>query len=182
MNLEENLENAKRIISEADGLKRSNSRRLSGSTKRQMVTVMGAILAIGTIVFNMHLIYGALSSVIPISSTGVIASANIRFYRESGCVNNLTSINWGTLYPGASRTVTVYVKNLGTVPLSLDFYLADWNPSTASTYLTLSWDYSGMELQPNQVLSITFTLEVSQSIQGITNFDFNIYVTATEVT
>jgi len=154
----------------------------SGSKGKRVVGIIAAALTIEIVLTNMNLIYGLLSTVFPIGSTGVIASAGIRVYRELECINNVSLINWQTLSPGQSKDVTVYVKNTGTVPLSLDFNATNWSPPGSSTYFDLSWDYTGAQIQPNQVLAVKFTLSVSQYIQGITSFSFDIYITGTEAT
>jgi len=133
-------------------------------------------------VTNMHMIYGLLSAVFPISTTGVLASANIQAYWESQCTNNVSSISWGTIDPGRSKHVTVYVKNTGSVPLTLSLNTTNWNPSAASTYIVLSWNYDGSQIQPDQVLPVTFTLTVSENIHGVNNFSFDIYITGTQAT
>jgi len=152
------------------------------SKGKQVLGIIVAALTIGIVLTNMNLIYGLLSTVFPIGSTGVITSAGIRVYKEIECINNVSSINWQTLNPGQSKDVTVYVKNTGTVPLSLDFNINNWDPKASSSYLFLTWDYTGVQIQPNQVLPVKFTLSVSQNIQGITIFSFDIYLTGTEVT
>jgi len=50
---------------------------------------------------------------------------------------------------------------------------SDWNPTNAPDYITLSWDYEGEQLVPNQVIKIKLTLSVSQNIEVIENFTFN---------
>jgi archaellum component FlaG (FlaF/FlaG flagellin family) len=155
--------------------------RNKGSKTRQILGIMGAALAIGIIVANANSIYGLLSAVFPITSSGVITSAGINVYKESQCLNNVTSINWGTLSPGGSTSVTVYVKNTGSVNLTLSMRTDSWTPAAASTYLTLTWNYAGGQLKPNDILAVTFTLTVSGSITGISSYSFNIYITGTQV-
>jgi len=152
------------------------------SGRRAILGVIGVTLAIGSVVTNMHMIYGLLSVVFPIGTTGVLASANIQAYWESQCTNNVSSISWGTIDPGRSKDVTVYVKNTGSVPLILSFNTTNWNPSAASVYIALSWNYDESQIQPDQVLPVTFSLTVSENIHGVTNFSFDIYITGTQAT
>jgi hypothetical protein len=55
----------------------------------------------------------------------------------------------------------------------------NWNPTTASSYMTLSWNYAGQTLSVNQVLQVKLTLDVSSTVSGITNFSFDLTITAT---
>jgi len=152
------------------------------SHARKALGILGATAAIGLVLANMNSIFGLLSAVYPIGSSGVVSSANINVYWESGCINNVTSINWGTLSPGQSKNVVVYVKNTGTVALTLALSTDGWSPAGAATYLALTWNYGGVQIQPNQVLAVTLTLTVSESIEGITDFSFTIYIAGTQGT
>jgi hypothetical protein len=55
----------------------------------------------------------------------------------------------------------------------------NWNPSSASSYMTLNWNYAGQTLSVNQALQVRLTLVVSSTVSGITNFSFDIIITAT---
>ena len=110
--------------------------------------------------------------------TGTVESL-LKIYWESSCVNEVSSIDWGTLNPSQSKNMPVYVKNGGTVPLTLALSTRGWNPASAEQYLTLTWDYGSQTIQANEALKITLTLTVSPSITGVTNFSFEIVVVAT---
>jgi len=150
------------------------------SRTRQGLSILGLVLAIGLVVANADSIYGLLTTVFPIGNTGVIASAGLGVYSESQCVNNVSSINWGTLSPGQSKSVTVYVKNTGNVKLTLGMTTENWSPQGASAYLVCGWNYTGQQIQPSQVVAVAFTLTVSSSIQGISSFSFDVRITGTE--
>jgi uncharacterized membrane protein len=70
--------------------------------------------------------------------------------------------------------------NNGTVPVTLTLSTQDWNPIEASSYMTLSWDYAGAILNSTETMSTTLTLIVGPDVSGITEFQFNIIITATE--
>lgn len=148
--------------------------------KQNLLRIIGIILAISIVIFNANSILGLLTTVLPIGTSGMVASAGIECYMDINCQNELSSINWGLLSPGDSSVYTVYIKNSGNTPLDLSFATISWNPQNAASYFTLSWDYSGTKLQPDEALPITFTLVVSSSIQGIDGFGFDISITGTE--
>jgi hypothetical protein len=99
-------------------------------------------------------------------------------YWDSACTNRTSSISWGLLEPGSNQTVTVYVRNEGNAVVALTEAVQNWNPSTASSYMTLNWNYAGQALRLNQVLQVKLTLAVSSAISGITSFTFNIKIPA----
>jgi len=144
--------------------------------------ILGVIFAVSIILGNIDLIFGLLTAVLSIATTGVVTSAGLNAYWDSECTNEVTSISWGSIYPGGSTNVTIYLKNTGDVPMTLSLTTDSWDPSDAETYFTLTWDYSGVQIQPGEALQITLTLAVSENTQGITNFSFNVVITGTEAT
>jgi len=70
----------------------------------------------------------------------------------------------------------VYVKNNGDDGVSLSLLTENWNPSGASNYLQLSWDYNGSTIVSGEVRQITLTLSVSPSASGIDGFSFDIVI------
>ena len=45
-----------------------------------------------------------------IGNVGSIKAINIEVYWDSNCTDEVSTIEWGTLEPGSSRNVTVYVR------------------------------------------------------------------------
>jgi hypothetical protein len=75
--------------------------------------------------------------------------------------------------------VKIYVRNEGNTPSTLSRTAQNWNPSTTPNYVTLSWNYTGQTLTANQVIQVNLTLAVAPTVSGITNFTFDITITAT---
>lgn len=114
-----------------------------------------------------------------ISNVGSVKGIGVGIYWDSACTNRTSSINWGSLDPGSNKTVTVYVRNEGNAVATLSKAEQNWNPSAASNYMTLSWNYLGQTLSVNQVFQVKLTLIVSSTVSGITNFSFDLTVSAT---
>jgi len=114
-----------------------------------------------------------------VSSAGSVKGIGVGIYWDYACTNRTSSINWGLLDPGSNKTATVYVRNEGNAVVTLSKATQNWNPSTASSYITLNWNYAGQTLGVSQVLQIKLTLIVSSTISGITSFSFDITITAT---
>jgi len=88
------------------------------------------------------LTWGLLGSVV-IPNTGTVKTIGVGVYWDSGCTSQVTSIDWGTIDAGATENVVVYIRNEGTGPVTLSLSTENWSPSSASSYMDLTWDYSG---------------------------------------
>lgn len=152
-------------------------------SKESIIT--GAIIILITYTLGLSLVsqaFPATQTSQTLSSTGSIqiqTSADIGVYETSTCTTPLTSLAWGTLEPGASQTRDCYIKNEGNTPLTLSLSTSDWSSQAADTYLTLSWNYNNLPLDPDEVRLITLTLSVHPSIEGVTTFSFNINIVGT---
>jgi len=116
-----------------------------------------------------------------IINKGNIKTIGINVYWDAECTNKMTEINWGMLDPGWIGNVTGYLKNEGTYPVVLSVHTENWNPVGASSYISISWDYNNQTIEPNQIVPVVFTLSVSETIQGIESFSFDIVIIATSV-
>jgi len=146
----------------------------------QKITV-GTVLAIAV----MGVVVSALGVLVvtrTISNTGNVRAIGVGVYWDSGCTNATSSINWGAIDPGVTKNVTVYVKNEGSVPMTLSMTTGNWNPASASSYITLSWNRGNYLLNPGLVVQTVLTLSVSSTISGIASFSFDIIITGTEHT
>jgi len=141
-----------------------------------VLTLTATILVAGTVILTS----GILSSSFIMQSAGNLKSVGVGVYWEQSCNSEVTSIDWGNLNPGDTVSVTVYVKNEGNVAVELNMTTDNWDPSSASTYLTLTWDRQGFVLNSGEVVQAIFTLWVSPNIQNVTTFSFDIIVTGVE--
>ena len=102
----------------------------------------------------------------------------------------LQAIDWsrgGPITPGQSRnSSTAYIRNEGSVPFKLDFYVANWalknlegNLLSADyqQYFTVTWNYDNSTLTPNQTIPIFFTLTIASNIADVATFSFDIIAT-----
>lgn len=113
-----------------------------------------------------------------ISNIGSVKTIGVGVYWDQACASPVTSINWGTIEPGLNVNRTVFIRNEGNAAATLSMATSNWNPSSASSYMTLSWDYGGQTLAVNEVKQVKFKLAVSSSIAGITSFSFDITIAA----
>jgi len=144
----------------------------------QKITI-GTVLSIAVMGMVLSTL-GVLVATRTISNTGNLKAVGVGVYWNSGCTSVVSSVDWGALAPGVTKDVTLYVKNEGTVSLSMNIRTDNWNPASASSYVTLSWNRENYVLSPGSVAQAVLTLSVSSSITGITNFSFDIIISGTE--
>jgi len=114
-----------------------------------------------------------------ISNQGALKAVGVGVYWDSDLTNKVSSIDWGILEPGSNVNKTVYIRNEGNAAATLSMTTSNWNPSNASNYITLTWNYGGQTLNVNESVQVKLTLSASSSVTGITNFSFDITITAT---
>jgi hypothetical protein len=82
----------------------------------------------------------------------------------------------GALDSGASKEFTIYVKNEGNVAVKLGMTVGNWKSSSASNYITLSWNRDNYVLSGGLVVSAVLTLSVSSSMGEVISFSFDITI------
>jgi hypothetical protein len=124
--------------------------------------------------------FGVLSSGKTVQSYGAVKAINVGVYWDSGYTNVTSSVNWGSLSPGTSKNVTLYVRNEGNTVVRLSMTSQNWSPANASSYMGLAWNREGQTVTVGSVLMANLSLSVSSSVAGITNFSFDIFIVGTE--
>ena len=105
---------------------------------------------------------GLLTAQQSVPLSGIVSSVGIGVYSDSSATTTCTSFDCGNLKPGSTTTQTIYVKNTGNITETLHMTTTDWNPSTANTILTLTWDKEGSALTAGSVVATTLTLTVPE--------------------
>ncbi|MGD8565343.1 MAG: hypothetical protein PVF96_03240 [Candidatus Bathyarchaeota archaeon] len=143
---------------------------------------LGAVLAVAmtTVVVGV-LASTLLSSYQRVPNFGDVRAVGVGVYWNRECTDNVTSIDWGYVEPGTSANVTVYVKNEGTIPVVLTMDLEEWDPTSAQTYLDVSWNRENRVLETGYT-SAVITLSVSPEVNGFSSFTFDIVIKGTEYT
>ena len=144
--------------------------------ERKNLVVGSTVAVVAVALLVTFLASGTLLTSKTLTSSGLVASANLGIYSDSAATQTLTSISWGTVTPGGSITRTVYVKNTGNAQVTLGMTKMNWNPTTANGPLTLTWNQESTVLAPNQVATATLTLSALSSISSITAFNVDIVI------
>jgi hypothetical protein len=137
------------------------------------------IIAVTTVLLTLTTL-AALNASRDIDFNGSITTVNVEVYYDAACTQTCSTINVGTLSPGSTFPQTVYVKNTGTVPLTLSLTTNDWNPTAASTYLTLSWNRQNHVLNAGASCEATLTLSAAKNTGSLTTFGFSATITGTQ--
>lgn len=134
-----------------------------------LIAVMGAVLAT----------YGALISSRTFTNSTGVAAVGVGVFSDSGCTTPVTSISWGMLNPGDTATYTIYVRNNGTVSVTLTMTTGNWNPAADSGNFTVTWNQQNTVAAASSVTTAVITLNVSPSALGISSVTFDITITGT---
>jgi hypothetical protein len=110
-------------------------------------------------------------------SIGTIRTSGIKAYWDAELTNEADSIPWGELHPGSESNVTLYLRSISNIQITLNMTTENWTfnssrneivygPANSTKYMTLSWDYNGSILNPGQVTKTVLALRV----EGTTEF------------
>jgi len=136
------------------------------------ITLAALLLTVATL--------GALSDSQNLNYNGTIATVNVDIYSDEDCTQPCTTVNVGTLNPGSTFTQTIYIKNEGTIPVTLSMNTNNWNPTFADDYLTLSWNRENHILEAETSCEATLTLTVATNADTLTSFSFTVTITGTQ--
>jgi hypothetical protein len=122
---------------------------------------------------------GLLTAQQAVPLSGIVSSIGISVYNDAATTTICTGFDCGNLKPGSVKTQTIYVKNTGNITETLHMTTTDWNPSTANTILTLTWDKEDRALAAGSVVEATLTLTVPEDTGSLSNFNCNIIIEGT---
>ena len=112
------------------------------------------------------------------SSTGVTASVNLGVYLDNLATQEVTSIDWGIVYPDDQARQTIHIQNLGNVNCRLLLNTTDWTPPEAQQLIMVTWNYNGTLIEPDTILQIIISLNTSVQLANIEQFNFKIIITS----
>jgi predicted membrane channel-forming protein YqfA (hemolysin III family) len=146
---------------------------------RSRKTVLFIIMVVLALLISNVLIafwwIGKLQS-LAVPSEGILYATDVMVYGgDIKSENGSLHIDWGTVLLGGSKSVSFYLRSLKNTPIILAFNLTDWVPEGLSPYMTLSWNYSGVQLAPSEEVFVRFNLNISASV------DFVDYLVANNV-
>lgn len=96
------------------------------------------------------------------ATLGPVTQLGLSAYWDQHCLNETTCIEWGPIALGTAKNITMFLKNVGNTEISLSVKGRNWVPPETSGYLSLSWNYTGEILYPEEVIEVVFNLAVSE--------------------
>ncbi|MBS7270663.1 MAG: hypothetical protein KIH10_17730 [Candidatus Freyarchaeota archaeon] len=120
------------------------------------------------------LVLGSLIFQYRVPNVSAIKTVGVRVYWDINCTAEIASIDWGILEPSNTKIRIVYVKSISNIPQMLNIQAENWNPPECTEYITLTANPNTVEIQVNEVLEVTLTLNISKDVTGIKNFSFDI--------
>ena len=111
-----------------------------------------------------------------IPSMATLKVVGVGVYKDVDCTVSVTQVDWGVLEPGDMVAFDAYIKNESNVPITLTMYTEDWIPVNSSSFISLSWDYSGTEILVDGSIPVTLVLNVDPGTAGISSFSFTIVI------
>ena len=148
--------------------------------KRKVNYVAAAALILVVYTLSLSMLTSAKSSSVQnnssISNAGSLKAIGVGVYWDASLTNGVSSIDWGVLEPGLSSNKTVYIQNNRNSSIRLALITSNWNPSNASQFITLKWDYGGDSIAPSMMIKVTLELAVSANISDITDFSFDVFI------
>ena len=131
---------------------------------KKTVLLVFAVAAITILLSAMISIWLSKVSNLKVPSLGTIETVGVEAY---GGDINLTDgtqyILWGTIRPDTLTNRSFYLRSISNADIELNISATNWNPPDISGNLTLSWNYTGTPISPEEVIYVTLTLSTSGS-------------------
>lgn len=89
------------------------------------------------------------------------------------------TVDWGTLSPGASRSISVEVVNEEDYPVTVEVDTTNWDPLEASTCISLTLNPRGVIIEPDSSRELELVLYSSEDCDFV-DFSFDTVLTGVE--
>ena len=86
----------------------------------------------------------------------------------------------GTVAPGASSNMTIYIRNLGNAAVVLNTTVTSWSPIEASSCLTCTWNREGFTLKPKSKVQAVLVLSVLDGTVDVNDLSFVTIISGAE--
>jgi len=119
-------------------------------------------MAISITTLELALLLSSTVHNLDLSSLGVIRTVGVRAYWDVGLKDEAKEVQWGTLYIGVPRNITLHLHSVSNVQVTLSLKTWNWtlincddkvvsgsNDSVRS--MNFAWSYSGQVLHPNDI-------------------------------
>jgi hypothetical protein len=109
--------------------------------------------------------------------SAALIAAPLGVYWDAPRTKPVTSVDWGDLTVGETKTTTMYVQNEGNERCTLSVTMANWQAANKSNIATFSCQEPA--IMPGQTVQINPSLTIFSNASGVSSFSFDIVFTAT---
>jgi len=127
-------------------------------------------------------------------SLGTLRIINAETYGGDIIIKNgVQYVDWGVVEVGTSTNRSFFTRSRSNIPTTFTLEASNWTCTDQNgqkalppngTYMTLTWNYTNVPIDPEQVISVTLTLNVSSDTafrdylitNHITQFSFDIRI------
>jgi hypothetical protein len=191
------VETAKKFLV---GIIEKTKQLLSSLHPRKKAVILVAVVIVVTLLIS-SLVAMWLSNIsdVRFPTIGTIRTFGLEAYWDAALTSEVKEIPWGQLYPGSAPNITLYLHSISNTPIGLQMTTSNWTfldsmndivygPASLTHYMSLTWDYTGLALIPDQVIQVMFTLHVEDTLEfieyvienDVQQFSFDINVRALE--
>ncbi len=107
----------------------------------------------------------------PVTSRGYIKGVGCALFSNYACTTPLGTVDWGNMSADQVSTLIIYVKNNGSLPITLSLSNIVFQPPQLNSSLILTWNRNGFVLVENASASAVLTLTVSANPNHSGNFN-----------
>lgn len=168
-------------------------------SKKTVLLIVG-VAAITIVVSSLIAMWLDRTTDFQIPSLGTIRFEGVEGYWDSNLTNKTGTdapCNWGSIWPGATKNVTLYLRSISNVETKLNHTETNWTfynsndkvvagPSSNTTYMHLAWNYDSSTVHPGQTVQVILSLHASSSSDfvqflmdnDVKAFSVDIYISA----
>jgi len=166
---------------------------------RKTVLLIAITVAATLIVSSLMSIWLSRVLDLAIPSIGHVTTRGVEAYWDQNLTNKTEIYDWGSIWPGASKNLTLYLRSISNVETTLNLTSENWTfrksnndtvaePPQTTPYMNLTWNYNNTIVQPGEVLQVTLTLSVDRSsdfiefliANEVRSFSVDIIISTTE--
>lgn len=155
------------------------------STKKTVLLILIVAIASIAVTTTISILLSKIAN-LHVPSLGTIKTIGVEAYWGPNLENKTEKIDWGTVWPGSSKNVTLYIRSVSNLEATLNLNATNWNPANISDYMNLSWSYNGTPLKPGEIIQVTLILSASSSdsfihyliANDVKEFNFDIIIAA----
>lgn len=106
-----------------------------------------------------------------VASIGTIHTLGVEAYGGNITLKNGEQyMDWGTIYPGTSTTLSFYVRSKSNIEAILKLETANWTfrdsggktiTGPNNNYMDLTWNYTDTPIEPGEAIAVGITLSAS---------------------